>query len=189
MRYSVKWPEYARQWDAMKINPERVKEFDRLAQFAVTNKTKYLEVAAKSNTWWAHIAILHRRESDADFNTYLGNGDPLSRKTTNVPKGRGPFDTFLAGALDALHLDGLDSVRDWNIEKVLYYCEIFNGTGYDRHGLPSPYIWGGTNIQKPGKYTADGVWNSRVMDSQPGCAPLIATIAKLDPSVSIIRET
>jgi len=189
MRYATKWPEYARQWDAMKINSSRVTQFDHYAQFAVDNKTRYLEVAARSNTWWPHIAVIHRRESDADFNTYLGNGDPLSHRTTHVPKGRGPFGSFLDGALDALHLDGLDSVRDWNVEKVLYYCEIFNGTGYDRHGVPSPYIWGGTNIQDAGKYTADGVWNSHAWDVQPGCAPLLASIAKIDASVSLIRES
>src|SRR5262249_36059853 len=126
---------------------------------------------------------------DDDCNTSLGNGHPLSHKTTHVPKGRGPFETFLDGALDALHLDGLDSVRDWNVEKVLYYCEIFNGTGYDRHGRPSPYIWGGTNIQQPGKYVEDGKWDSHEKDSQPGCAPLLTSIAKIDSSVAMIRET
>jgi len=188
MRYGVKWPEYAKQWDAMRINPERVRGFEREAQFAINSKPRYLEVAARSNTWWAHIAVLHRRESDANFNTYLGNGDPLNRKTVHDPQGRGPFDTFLAGALDALHFDGLDLVRDWTLEKVLYYCEIFNGTGYNERGLPSPYLWGGTNIQQPGKFIADHVWRARGMDPQPGCAPLLAKIAELDKGVVLIRE-
>jgi len=199
MRYGAKWSEYARQWDAMRINPPRVAEFVRLAQFAIEYRARYVaiqEMTARDGLgregegvpWWM-IAALHRRESDADFKTYLGNGEPLNRRTRLVPKGRGPFASFEAGALDAFKVDGLSAVLDWRLEKVLYYCELFNGTGYHARGLPSPYLWGGTNIQKPGKYVADGKWNGRVVDTQPGCAPLIAAIAKLDPSVQFVRES
>ena len=188
MRYSAKWPVYARQWDAMVIKAARLAEFDNLAKFAIDHKPRYLAIAAKTGVTWPHIAVLHRRESDADFTTYLGNGDPLSRPTRHVPKGRGPFSNFEAGAIDALHLDGLDAVQDWRLEKILYYCEIFNGTGYDRRGLPSPYLWGGSNQQRFGKYTSDGIWNGRVMDTQPGCAPLLLMIAKLDKTISFTRE-
>ncbi len=192
MKYGTKWPEYARQWDAMVINPDRAVEFERIARFAVDNKVRYQAIEAMTGVTWPHIAVLHRRESDADFDTYLGNGEPLDRVTRLVPKGRGPFtgpDAFEKGAVDALHLDGLDEVPDWRLEKILYYCEIFNGAGYANRGLPSPYVWGGTNQQRPGKYVADGVFDPSAMDRQPGCAPILAMIAKLDPSVKFVRET
>lgn len=185
MRYSKKWPEYAKQWDAMAITPARGGEFVRLAQFAIKHQDQYAEIERQTDVPWPMVAVLHRRESDADFDSYLGNGDPLLAKTTHVPKGRGPFTTFVAGALDALHLDGLDAVRDWRLEKMLYYCELFNGAGYDARDLPSPYIWGGTSIQKPGKFVSDGKWNPRTVDTQPGCAPILYMIAKLDTSVSL----
>lgn len=192
MKYGTKWPEYARQWDAMAINSEREVEFRRIAQFAVDHKARYQAIEALTGVSWPHIAVLHRRESDADFDTYLGNGEPLDRVTRLVPKGRGPFtgpDAFEKGAVDALHLDGLDEVPDWRLEKILYYCEVFNGAGYANRGLPSPYIWGGTNQQRPGKYVADGVFDPNAMDRQPGCAPILAMIARLDPSVKFVRET
>ena len=192
MKYGSKWPEYARQWDAMVINADRAVEFERIARFAVDNKARYQAIEAKTGVSWPHIAVLHRRESDADFDTYLGNGEPLDRVTRLVPKGRGPFtgpDAFEKGAVDALHLDGLDDVPDWRLEKILYYCEIFNGAGYANRGLPSPYVWGGTNQQRPGKYVADGVFDPNAMDRQPGCAPILAMIARLDPSVKFVRET
>ncbi len=135
------------------------------------------------------IAALHRRESNANFNTYLGNGEPLNRRTRLVPKGRGPFKSFEDGAVDALKMDGLSNVRDWRLEKSLYFSEIYNGTGYNNRGLPSPYVWGGTNIQRRGKYVADGHFDANIMDSQIGVAPLIYEISKLDPSVKFIRET
>jgi lysozyme family protein len=183
----------------MRIKPARVAEFERMARFAIEHKPRYVaiqEMTARDGLgregegvpWWM-IAALHRRESDADFTTYLGNGEPLNRKTRLVPKGRGPFKTFENGALDAFNVDGLSAVIDCRLEKVLYYCELFNGTGYDSRGLPSPYLWAGTNIQKPGKYVADGKWDGRTIDKQPGCAPLIASIAKLDPSIQLVRES
>lgn len=189
MRYSSKWPEYAREWDAMVINSGRVHEFEGIANKILANKARYRTVEEMTGVKWYHVAVLHMRESDGNFDTYLGNGQSLHHVTTIVPRGRGPFPTFEAGADDALKLDGLSSVIDWRLEKILYYCEIFNGTGYDARGLPSPYLWGGTSIQKPGKYIRDGVFDRHAIDPQPGCAPILATLIKLDPSIQFVRET
>jgi lysozyme family protein len=197
MRYSAKWPEYAKQWDAMRINKDRIAYFEHIANYAISHKARYQRIelrttSGRAGVKWYHIALLHRRESDANFDTYLGNGQSLYRVTTLVPTGRGPFKgpaAFEDGAVDALRIDGLTTVIDWRLEKILYYCEIYNGTGYDSRGKPSPYIWGGTNIQKAGKYVADRVYKPNVWDTQPGCAPMLWMIAKLDKSVVFDRET
>ena len=190
MRYRDKWPEYARQCDTMAIKPERVAEFTTLAEFAIAHKATYQQVQDATGVWWYHVAVIHRRESDARFTTYLGNGQPLNRVTTEVPAGRGPFPDFVSGAKDALHLDGLDKVvPPWPLEKILYWCEVFNGSGYSSRGLPSPYIFGGTNIQRPGKFTGDHDFNPNVWDTQPGCAGMLWMIAHLDTTVHFTRET
>jgi lysozyme family protein len=191
MRYADIWPKYAGYWDKMVINPP-IQEFTTGAQFAVDHKDTYQALESKTGVPWAMLACIHRRESNADFSTYLGNGQLLSRITTLVPKGRGPFtgpDAFINGGVDAIDAEGWGTITDWRLEKQLYYMMLFNGPGYELRGLPSPYIWGHTNIQRPGKYVADGVFNSSVMDTQPGCAPLLQTIAKLDPTVTFTRET
>lgn len=205
MRYGLIWPQYAKWWDAMVIKPERTGEFTRYAQFAIDNKARYQEVEQTTGVPWVMIAVIHRRESITDahgnprFDTYLGNGQYLTQRTTIVPRDRGPFlragDTnpddvqkaFVAGGVDAFKLDGLTSVSDWRLEKQLFYETGFNGWGYYPH--PSPYIFGGTNIQIPGKYIRDGVYDGSVWDPQPGCAPIMRMIAKLDPSVTFTRET
>ena len=189
MRYSDKWPVYAKEWDAMVIKPERVAEFRKYAEFALNNIERYRAVEALTGVRWYHIAVIHRRESNADFGTYLGNGESLKHVTRLVPKGRGPFSTFEAGAIDALKIDGLSTVLDWRLEKILYYCELFNGAGYDHMGIPSPYIWGGTSIQVRGKYVADHNFDHNQWDTQPGCAPMLKTIAALDQTIQFIRET
>ncbi len=173
----------------MVIKPNRQAEFDLYAAQLLAHKSIYQAIEAKTGVPWWLVAVLHLRESNANFGTYLGNGQTLKRRTTIVPKGRGPFATFEDGAIDALKLDGLTDVKDWRLEKALFWTETFNGWGYSNKGLPSPYVFGGTNIQRPGKYVADGKWNGRVWDTQPGTAPLIATLAKLDHTISFIRET
>lgn len=186
MIYGRKWHEYAQQWDSMTINASRRSEAQRAAEYAIANEDIYKRIEFETGVPWAMVAINHRRESDAQdklgnplFTCYLGNGQPLNRKTTIVPKGRGPFpgpNAFIDGAIDAYHIDKLDQVKDWRLEKILYYSELFNGAGYDARGLPSPYLWGGTNIQKPGKYVADHKWNGRTMDKQLGCCAILKLI-------------
>ena len=163
--------------------------FKKDAQYAIANKAQYQAIEAINRVPWAMLAVIHRREGDGDFNTYLGNGQSLKRRTTEVPAERGPFlgpDAFLKGALDACHVDGLDAVIDWRLEKQLFFLTTFNGWGY---GAASPYVWGLTNIQRRGKYIRDHVYSSSAWDTQPGCAPLLQTIAQLDPSVTFTRET
>ena len=186
MRYSEVWPAYAKMWDAMVVNTNRRKEFEGLAGYAIAHKIEYQHVEEATGVPWSMVAVIHRREGDGDFATYLGNGQSLRLRTTMVPRGRGPFPSFQAGALDALKIDGLSDVKDWRLEKQLYFCTSFNGWGY---GVTSPYVWGGTNQQRRGKYVRDHVYNPLAWDPQPGCAPLLATIAQLDPSVKFTRET
>lgn len=193
MRYATVWPQYAKWWDTMEIAPARVREFTAQAQFAVDHKAAYQDIEKATGVPWSMIAVIHRREAPPDrmgdprFDTYLGNGQTLTHVTTIVPRGRGPFKNFLDGALDALKVDGLSGVSDWRLEKQLFYLTGFNGWGY--YPRPSPYVWGGTNIQVRGKYIRDGVYDPDVWDPQPGCAPLLQMIAKLDPSVTFTRET
>jgi lysozyme family protein len=192
MRYSDIWPRYAKYWDTMTINAGRVQQFTDEAQFAINNKITYQVLESKTRVPWQMLACIHRRESDANFKTYLGNGQSLTIRTTEVPVGRGPFtgpNAFVDGAVDAINVEGWGSIGDWRLEKQLYYMLLFNGVGSENWGHPSSYIWGGTNIQQPGKWIRDHVWSSTVMDPQPGCAPLLQMIAKLDPTVTFTRET
>ncbi len=188
MRYSAVWPIYARQWDAMVINTTRRQEFERLGHYAIAHKTEYLRVEDATGVPWAMIAVIHRREGDGNFGTYLGNGQSLSHTTTITPRGRGPFRNFLGGAIDALRVDDLTNIKDWRLEKQLYWMTSFNGWA-KVYGTRSPYIWGGTSVQVRGKFIRDGVYDPNEWDTQPGCAPLLDEIAKLDPTVKLVRET
>src|SRR5262245_63583168 len=97
--------EYAHLWSSMEIRVDKHELVMHVARKLMRHKTQYLAVATRTGVPWFVIAALHNRESDADFGTYLGNGEPLDRVTRLVPKGRGPFETWEEGAIDALTLD------------------------------------------------------------------------------------
>lgn len=177
----------ANRLTAMKINASRLSEVTRTAKRLVTGRARYEAVEARTGVPWWFVAVLHERESGGDFKTYLGNGQPLNRVTTKVPKGRGPWASFEDGCLDALQYEGYTKVSDWSIEHTLWLAEKYNGLGYANRGLPSPYIWGATNIQRPGKYReikdSSGKYVSRFypleMDTQIGVAPMLQIITAL----------
>ena len=126
--------------------------------------------------WWV-VGILHSMECGLSFHQHLHNGDPLSARTVQVPAGRPktgtpPF-TWEASALDALRCDGLDQVTDWSPGHALMAFENYNGTGYRRRGVPSPYLWSFTDQYRCGKYTTDGRYDAQAVSRQCGCAALL----------------
>lgn len=127
----------------------------------------------------------HERESDGAWNTYLGNGERLDRVTTMVPTGRGPFASFEDGAKDAVKIEGLDRRTNWTRAELAFELEGFNGFGYYYKGLPSPYIWAGSTIQRPGKYVADGLFDPTVMDPQLGALLVYDQLVQLYPALAL----
>ena len=176
-------PEYLDLWQKMEIRPEKVISATTAAQRVIHSKARYQDVEARTGVPWFVVGCVHYRESNFDFNSYLGNGDPLNHPTTNVPKGRGPFATFEDGAVDALiTVENLDEIKDWGPEHVAYGFEKVNGFGYrgPTKNIPSPYLWGGTTVQKRGKYISDHVYDASVMDTQLGGMAVLRKVMEID---------
>ncbi len=190
--YRDYWPLAAKRWSNLTLRPSQAAEILATAKKLCGGayKPRYQAIANTTGVPWYVIAVLHERESGANFNRQLAQGDPLNRRSTNEPIS-GPFATFAASAEWALAHDHLNKVIDWRIEKILYWCEAWNGWGYwtNHPGTPSPYVWGGTSVQKSGKYIADHVWSSTAWDTQLGCAAMLYEMAKVDPSIKFVRET
>ena len=176
--------DYANLWQRMEVQPDKVQAVNAIANRLLGSKSVYQKVSQTTGVPWFVIAALHNRESDADFDTYLGNGEPLNHVTRLVPKGRGPFPTWEAGAIDALDLDRLNQVTDWSPERASYEIEKFNGFGYRAKGVNSPYLWSFSNNYQSGKYIADGVFNPSAVDRQCGAMPIIRQIMALDPAAN-----
>jgi lysozyme family protein len=169
------------RWQKCEIPDSHKGMYETLANRVLSYKQNYYDpVENGTGVPWYLVAGLDMREEDFNHNGYLGNGDPLWKPTTHVPRGRGPFLSWHAGAVDALHHDGMIPSKGeghhWDIVTVLIAAEKYNGLGPYYRGIPSSYIWSGTNIQVAGKYVADGVWDPHAWDIQPGVAGLLLAL-------------
>jgi lysozyme family protein len=185
----------SQRWPRMHLKATRLSEFAAVAKRLVSSKDRYEAISAATQVPWFIIAVIHEREASGDFTKQLGQGDPLDHVSVHVPAGRGPFfnhpddppghDAFYRGALDALIECDPHAAKwgDWSVGGALTLLEEYNGLGYAAHGLPSPYVWSGSDQYVSGKYVRDGVFSAGTVDVQLGCAPLIASMAAFDNSI------
>lgn len=148
-------------------------------------KTAYMTVEKYTAVPWFVVALIHERESAQRWDASLAQGDPWNAISIHVPKGRGPFQSWIAAAIDALVNCSPYAARnhDWSVGGTLTLLEEYNGLGYASRELPSPYIWSGTDQYIKGKYVRDGVFDPNKVDEQLGCAGLLMAMMKLDSSI------
>lgn len=171
-----------RRWAAARLT----RPFDSTAARLLAAKSRYRAVEAKTGVPWFVIAVIHQRESSQSWSASLAQGDPWSKVSIRVPKGRGPFKSWEAAAIDALVNCAPYAARnkDWSIGGTLLMLERYNGLGYATRGVPSPYLWAGTDQYVAGKYVKDGVYDTTAVDKQLGCAGLIRVMMAMDPSIT-----
>lgn len=181
---------YTDLWNQMKVIKVDQARAQARRICSPSAKMRYQKVEATTGVPWFVVGCLHMRESNADFNTWLHNGDPMRRngkpvQTVHVPANRPPDPnvSWEQGAYDALvTIEHLDQIKDWGPEHVAYAAEKFNGFGYrnPNRNIPSPYLWGGTSVQQRGKYVSDGKYDPNVMDTQIGAMAVLREIMELD---------
>lgn len=175
------------RWLSMKIRPERAAEFAPVARRLCAAKARYLTVEKATDVPWWFTAVTHQRESSQSWTRSLAQGDPWDRVSIHVPAGRGPFKSWEDAAIDALVNCPPYAARnkDWSPGGAMTMLERYNGVGYANRGIPSPYVWSGTDQYASGKYVADGVFDPQTVDKQLGCAPLIKSMMAIDPSIKL----
>lgn len=173
------------RWNAASVLPEWLRVVDSRAHLLVNAKSRYQAVETVTGVPWAIIAVIHQRESSQSWLASLAQGDPFNKISIHVPRGRGPFASWEAAAIDALTNCGPYLARwdDWTIDGALCSLDGYNGEGYWNMGLPSPYIWAATDQYHRGKYTADGHFDPDAVDHQIGCAALLGRMSLIDPSI------
>jgi lysozyme family protein len=174
----------AKRWAVAKLT--RSSEFNPVAARLIAAKARYQAVEAKTGVPWFFIAVVHERESGQSWAGSLAQGDPWNKVSTHVPAGRGPFDSWEAAAIDALVNCAPRAAlnKDWSVGGLLTMLEQYNGLGYAARGVPSPYVWSGTDQYRAGKYVRDGVYDAAAIDSQLGCAGLLFVMIAQDPTIA-----
>lgn len=181
--------EYQRLWDSMIVKVEKGPLINADVTRVSAHRGAYVTVGIVP---WAVVGILDQMEAGGGANRHLHNGDPLDHRTIHVPAGRlpppaqPPF-TWLQSALDALRLEGLDQVVRWDIPRLCYELEKYNGFGYRQHGIFSPYLWSYSNHYTVGKYVADGRFDPRAVSQQVGAMPLLKYLLTANPSADFLH--
>jgi lysozyme family protein len=200
----------ASRWSKMHISAARMQAFhatglrlcapDTKARFqGVTDRL--VELKLQPVPWW-FIAVVSEREYGPDkhgnmqWDKQLGQGDALALKSHNVPAGMGPylyhpgdvtpgFDAWTRCCVDVLENSAPFAAKwtDWSVGGTLTLFEEYNGLGYAARGVPSAYVWSGTDQYVSGKYVRDHIYRANVKDVQEGCAPILAMMMAIDPSI------
>ncbi|PTY03021.1 hypothetical protein DB346_07110 [Verrucomicrobia bacterium LW23] len=172
---------YRNLWDSMRIGdaPAIVNAVSLITRA----RPRYEAIEKQTGVPWRVVGVLHYLECNCNFARHLHNGDPLTARTVQVPKGRpatgNPPFPWEASAQDALQYDGLAGQSDWSIEATLFRLEKFNGWGYFKFtDILSPYLWSMSNHYTRGKYVSDGEFDSAAVSKQVGAAVLLAVLAK-----------
>ena len=182
--------------NVIKISEDFDKEINEFKEAYIKNKSTYEDLAEKTGVPPELIAIIHYREGTTDylngtFNVYLHNGETLGSPTVNYPPGK-LFYNFESAAKDALK-GQQDTINKYNltadskdIAAMLCFAETYNGLGYYKKGLVSPYIFSGTNNYEKGKYVevekkdgsgkTESVYNANLVDKQVGTYLLLSSI-------------
>lgn len=198
-----------RLWDSMQPrDAAAARQVDAAVAKLLLSRQRYQAIQGVTGVPWFWIAAVHWRESTGNFEGVLHNGQKIigtGRKTTIVPKGRGPFRTWEQAAIDALTMEGreldeidpnpLDDTIEWNVNRLLYEWERYNGFGYvwrAGQGKPStnsPYVWSYSNHYQQGKYVRDGHYDHTHVDRQIGVAMILQRLMLLDPEVAAFIES
>lgn len=176
---------YREAYKQMQYDPGSEAKIKSAANRVLMGRRRYQYVEGKTRVPWFVIGALHNMESSCDFRGVLHNGQHIigsGKKTTLVPAGRGPFDTWEESAIDAITLNGSRWSRlrtgSKDVSEILFACERFNGMGYITGAgkdETSPYLWANTTINDgKGKYTADGKFDpSANANGQVGVAAIL----------------
>ncbi|MBL7730784.1 MAG: hypothetical protein JNM88_06365 [Chitinophagaceae bacterium] len=183
---------YADMYKTVQIKADKKAEVNLICKRIKAGQTRYESVAktlANGIPWW-FIGITHFMEAGGKKDPFLFHlhcGDPLTARTVHVPAGRpkanpgggpnppsktNPY-SWEESALDALRLMGYNKVSNWDIQDCLVLFEQFNGLGYKKKGVPSPYLWSYTQFYTSGKYVADGKYDPKAVSKQPGVAAMM----------------
>ncbi len=173
--------EYARLFTTAQPRPESSDALDWHSRMILQSRARYESVGNALQVPWYFIGAIHGLESSFNFRAHLHNGDfPLTARTRQVPAGRPlvwlPPDDWESSAKDALRLLKFAGQTDWSVERTLYRLEAYNGFGYRKRGVPSPYLWCFSNHYEAGKFVSDGRWNPSARSRQCGAATVLKSL-------------
>jgi len=155
-------------YKTMEVRPSA--SIQRVVERIERNKPRYIVAGTLTGISWKVIAVIHEMEASGNFQNQLLNGENWESRTRKVPRGMGPWTSWEVSCMDAF---SSRKFKGLNINQTLKELERYNGMGYVRRGINSPYLWGNTNHYKAGKYVSDGKYSPTAITRQIGAAALL----------------
>ncbi len=177
-KYAVLKDEYRRLFDTLTVRDEYTDKANWHLAMMRKSRERYETVGSSVGVPWYFIAVIHALEASFNFRAHLHNGDyPLSARTRQVPAGYPkvwlpPVD-WASSAKDALKLLRFTGQSDWGLERTLYRLEAYNGFGYRKTNVPTPYLWSLSTHYERGKFVADGSFSMKAKSQQCGAAVML----------------
>lgn len=164
---------YSLMFDTMTIRVEWRDRINAAAIKMLSNRARYESVQQETQIPWYFIGCIHLLESSCNFKTHLHNGDPLTARTIHVPVGFPRYGTppfsWEESAMDALSIFA-DTKGFKSLGFQFHELERYNGFGYRKKGIYTPYLWSGSNHYTAGKFMSDGHYDPIAKSSQVGAA-------------------
>jgi len=168
---------YIEGFRTIQVLPEWKEDVAAAVATVLENRVEYEAIERSTGIAWPYVASIHYRESGCNFDKQILNGEPWTRKTKYVPKGHGPWESWRDAAIHVLRLHHVASdsaSRLHDVENMLAKLEAWNGWGYAKRDLNSPYLWSGSQYgEGVGKFTSDGNYSETAKDKQVGAAVLV----------------
>lgn len=150
------------------------------------NKARYVDVERMTGVPRAIVAVIHSKEASLAFDRNLLNGEPYNKITQLHPAGKGPWPTWEAAAAEGVNeLVARNLIRDVSrptVAQVACLLELYNGAGYQKKKLHTPYLWSGTNHYQKGKFRErrlffffgpyTSVYDKNLVSDQLGAMPI-----------------
>jgi lysozyme family protein len=175
--------EYAAFFERCVVRPQFQPNVSYYVKRLRQGEASYRQVEGELGIAWPFVGVIHAMECGFNFYGHLHNGDPLTARTVHVPRGRpasgDPPYTWMQSALDALRLKKLEQVTDWSVPHMLFLLEGYNGFGYRRRGVPTPYLWSFSNIYASGKFVLDGKFDPNAVSKQCGAALMLKAVLNM----------
>lgn len=139
--------------------------FQQRSVYEICSATYTKDYSSRGTSWlkipWFMFGVVHAMEAGCDIRRSLKDGSLL-------PQGAHPAGFIPRVWRFAISPDDLF----YDIGKILYYTEGWNGFGYKSKGINSPYLWSGTNHYVKGKFVKDGKFDPDAVSKQVGAAIL-----------------
>jgi lysozyme family protein len=173
--------EYAALFESAALRADHAETIDWHHKMLLEARPRYEKLGSEVAVPWYFIGMIHGLEASFNFRAHLHNGDfPLTKRTRQVPAGRPliwlPPSDWESSAKDALKLLGFTNQSDWSLERTLYRLEAYNGFGYRRVRVATPYLWSFSSHYEKGKFVADGRWNPIARSHQCGAATVLKAL-------------